>query len=211
MRAYVGRPGVSPVVATLVAAGLVGPRDRALDVGCGTGTDALALAAWGVRRVVGLDVDAVALATARSRARALGLADRVAFVEGSVTRRVPGLDDGAFTIALDTLCWNNLHALNPRSAGAYARQLHRVLAPGGRLVLAVRARANPWTAEAPTRAWPPSLVRRFALGPTVTTQLAEWPASPRARPHATVSVAVGRRRSRERPAGASRNSVVQKG
>lgn len=52
-----------------------------LDVGCGSGRYALALARAGAARVVGVDVSASMLALARREAERAGLADRCVFVQ----------------------------------------------------------------------------------------------------------------------------------
>lgn len=63
---YRGRPGASPVVAALYSSGVIRADHAVLDVGCGRGTDAVALAQWGVRDVCGIDL----------RSRDLSLAPR---------------------------------------------------------------------------------------------------------------------------------------
>jgi ribosomal protein L11 methyltransferase len=61
----------------------VGPGDRVLDLGCGSGILALAAARLGVRVALALDVDPIAVAAARENVRANGLAGIVQVVEGS--------------------------------------------------------------------------------------------------------------------------------
>ncbi|MFL5919599.1 MAG: class I SAM-dependent methyltransferase [Gaiellaceae bacterium] len=100
----------------------VSPRgnERALDVGTGAGTLALALAPL-VREVVGVDVVPELLARARERAAA-----NVTFVEGDATS-LP-FDAGSFDLAC---CRRTLHHIaRPERAVA---ELVRVTASGGRL------------------------------------------------------------------------------
>lgn len=79
-----------PETETLVAAALDALPDReaewrVLDVGTGSGAIALAIASERPKaRVTASDVSAAALAVARGNAEALGLAERVRFVEGSL-------------------------------------------------------------------------------------------------------------------------------
>jgi phosphoethanolamine N-methyltransferase len=55
---------------------------KVLDIGCGTGGIALALATdFGAAKVIGIDVEAPVLATANKRAAARGLMDRVEFIK----------------------------------------------------------------------------------------------------------------------------------
>jgi ubiquinone/menaquinone biosynthesis C-methylase UbiE len=102
----------------------LGDRDRLLDVGCGTGA-AVRAAAEVVERVVGVDLSSKMLAEARERAS--GLSD-VEFVEGD-SEDLP-FGDGEFTAVL---CTTSLHHY-PRPEKA-AREMARVLAPGGRVVI----------------------------------------------------------------------------
>jgi SAM-dependent methyltransferase len=129
-------------LAALVAAGVL-PRGRALDVGCGHGTEALALAVHGWD-VLGIDVDARALAEAAARRAELPARARrrVRF------RRADALafraEAGAYAVVLDRLVYQNLfpgsETPRPRIGFPAARRrllelAARALRPGGVLVL----------------------------------------------------------------------------
>jgi ubiquinone/menaquinone biosynthesis C-methylase UbiE len=112
----------------LAQAGLKAGED-VLDVGCGTGTLAVAAAqdAPGVR-VTGLDADPSILAKARSRAAGSGIAMR--FDEGRSVA-LP-YADGSFDVVVSTLFF---HHLSDDAKRATAGEILRVLRPGGRLVV----------------------------------------------------------------------------
>ena len=99
-----------------------------LDAGCGEGAVALQLAAARGWRVAGVDLLDWNVVRANRPRAALGLAGRVAFHTMDYTRlRFPdGFFDGVYT--METL----VHAPDHRQA---LREFHRVLRPGGRLVL----------------------------------------------------------------------------
>lgn len=122
------RDPFSRVIAKLQFAALeaLGPAegDVLLDVGCGTGA-ATRAAAEVVERAVGLDLSPKMLAEARRRAA--GMAG-VEFVEGD-SEALP-FEDGEFSAVL---CTTSLHHY-PRPEVA-AREIARVLAPGGRVVI----------------------------------------------------------------------------
>lgn len=107
--------------------GLVSEGQRALDIGCGSGVEAVFLAVEGVT-VVGVDSSPVALEIARLRAERAGVTVdwRCGFVE-----RLP-LADNSIDFALDRGCF---HALDRRRRRLYAKQLSRALCPGGALLL----------------------------------------------------------------------------
>ena len=97
-RALVPRPETEQ----LVDLALASPRLRALeaprllDYGTGTGCIAFALArAWPNAKVAALDVSKDALALARENAAALGLADRVLFLDGSETELDEAFEGGS--------------------------------------------------------------------------------------------------------------------
>jgi ubiquinone/menaquinone biosynthesis C-methylase UbiE len=100
--------------------------DRALDVACGTGIVACRLAATGAK-VTGADISADMLAQARRRAAAEQVA--VTFVE----RPAEALRFPAASFDLVT-CQQGLQFTADRAAAA--RELRRVVAPGGRAVVA---------------------------------------------------------------------------
>jgi ubiquinone/menaquinone biosynthesis C-methylase UbiE len=102
----------------------LGAGDRLLDVGCGTGA-AVRAAAEVVERAVGVDLSPKMLAEARERATGL---PGVEFVEGD-SEELP-FEDCEFTAVL---CTTSLHHY-PRPEVA-AREIARVLAPGGRAVI----------------------------------------------------------------------------
>ena len=103
------------------------PPGRALDLGCGTGTNSLYLARHGWQ-VVGVDLVATAIRRARRKAGGTGLP--LDFYAADVTR----LDflDPPFDLALDIGCF---HALDARGGLRYRDQLCRLLIPGAHFML----------------------------------------------------------------------------
>jgi SAM-dependent methyltransferase len=99
------------------------PPGRALDLGCGTGTNAMALAERGYQ-VTGVDFSAQAIRAARRKAAKAGLG--IDFRVGDVAR----LDDlsGPYDYALDIGC---LFSLTAKDRASYAAGLARLLRPGG--------------------------------------------------------------------------------
>ncbi len=103
-------------------------RGRALDLGCGTGTNAIYLAQNGFE-VVGVDYVPRAIAQAREKARQAGVEPR--FYVGDVTD-LSFLGDEHFDLVLDIGCF---HGLAEDTRPAYARGLAKRTRPGGRYLL----------------------------------------------------------------------------
>ena len=97
------------------------PPGKALDLGCGTGTNAITLARHGWR-VTGVDFIPKAVFTARAKAARSGLA--IDFLVASVTD-LSALS-GPFDYVLDIGC---LHALNADDRLRYVVNLSRLLRP----------------------------------------------------------------------------------
>lgn len=95
---------------------------RALDLGCGTGTNSIYLAQHGWQ-VVGVDYIAQAVETAKQKAAAAGV--KADFFQGDVTH----LDflEPPFDYALDLGCF---HSLTANQRPAYVIGLNRLLRPG---------------------------------------------------------------------------------
>ena len=100
---------------------------RVLDVGTGPGIIALELANRGAT-VVGLDIAESQIKAARERAAAAGLAERCQFDVGGVERM--NFDTESFDLVTAGQCWHWF------DKGAAIPELHRVLRPGGLLVVA---------------------------------------------------------------------------
>ncbi|HYE78930.1 MAG TPA: class I SAM-dependent methyltransferase [bacterium] len=101
------------------------PGQRILDLGTGTGTMARGFARKAAE-VIGLDRSPELLAQAERLARQLEL--NIRWVQG--TAEETGLPEGAFDVVSAGQCWHWFD----RSAAA--REVRRLLAPGGRLVIA---------------------------------------------------------------------------
>lgn len=115
----------APIATDLLAIAKLKPGDRVLDVACGTGV-VTRLAAERVApagRVTGLDLNAGMIQIARVSTQA-ELA--IEWVEADA-ERMP-LEDGAFDVAL---CQMGLQFMANKLAAL--REMHRVLAPGGRV------------------------------------------------------------------------------
>ena len=105
------------------------PRGRALDLGCGSGTDSIYLAKQGWD-VTGVDIVPEALDLARRRAIAAGVAPR--FVHGDATRLSDLGVTGPFGLVLDFGC---LHTLPPDERAAYVRSVSAVTGQGATFLL----------------------------------------------------------------------------
>ncbi|HEY1797422.1 MAG TPA: methyltransferase domain-containing protein [Stellaceae bacterium] len=110
----------------VVDAARPGPDDTVLDVACGGGLVARALAPH-VRHATGIDVTPAMLDEARQAAATQGLGN-VSWDQGDVTR-LP-YDDGSFSIVATRLSFH--HFLDPKAALA---EMVRVCRPGGRIVV----------------------------------------------------------------------------
>ncbi len=115
-----------PEVVSLVESGRVKP-GRALDLGCGTGTNSIYLARHGFS-VVGVDFASKAIEQARHKAEQEHLP--VEFSRADVTR-LDFLHD-PFDLVLDIGCF---HSLDPEGRSRYAAQLARLTGPGSRYML----------------------------------------------------------------------------
>jgi SAM-dependent methyltransferase len=100
---------------------------RVIDVGCGTGENALHLASRGLD-VIGVDGAPIAIERARTKAKERGLP---AVFE---VRDVLNLNDvkETFDSAIDSGCF---HVFDDAERPAYVRSVHGVLRPSGRLFL----------------------------------------------------------------------------
>lgn len=120
-----GRP--RPELAELVQSR---PPGRALDLGCGTGTDSVYLAGHGWQ-VVGVDFAPRALQVARRRARDAGVAAE--FVTADVTRLGESGIEGPFDLVTDVGCY---HGLPSGRRDAYVAGLAGVTRKGADVYLA---------------------------------------------------------------------------
>jgi len=119
-----------PEVRAAVESGRVQP-GRALDLGCGTGTNVIYLAQHGLD-VTGVDISSRAIATARRKIERAGLAARARVYAGDVARLETLPIAGLFDLALDIGC---LHTVDAPSRLRYAEGLARYMRPGGLYML----------------------------------------------------------------------------
>jgi cyclopropane fatty-acyl-phospholipid synthase-like methyltransferase len=128
-RYLLGRPpwdtGITPpeVTAFLDAR----PTGRALDIGCGTGTNAVTMARRGWT-VTAIDLSRVALRSARRKARAAGLTIDFRRADAGTLLGI----QGPFDFALDIGCY---HSLAPAGRAGYAARLPELVAAQGVFIL----------------------------------------------------------------------------
>ncbi len=103
------------------------PPGRALDLGCGTGTNAITMTRRGWQ-VVGVDVSKLAIRLARKKARRAGFS--IAFYQEDVTKL--GFLAEPFDLVLDIGCF---HSLSVQARARYAAQLKRLVKPAGTYML----------------------------------------------------------------------------
>ncbi len=121
--------GRGPLARTVADAAALTPADRVIDIGCGPGT-AVRLAARRAATATGIDPDPAMLRLAHW-STAIWRSPNVNWLQGRA-EKLP-LPDGQATVA-----WaiSSAHHWDDRGAGI--SEVGRVLAPGGRLVLAER-------------------------------------------------------------------------
>ena len=108
---------------------------RAIELGCGTGVNAVWLAQQGFD-VTAIDLSTLAIQRARERAETAGVTVR--FLAADVLHLPAGTDGAAFDFFFDRGCY---HAVRREDVGAYVQSLRRLTRPGTvGLVLAGNAR-----------------------------------------------------------------------
>ena len=99
------------------------PPGRAIDIGCGSGTNVITLvrAGW---KVTGIDFAPRAINIAKRKLKQAGLQARLSVNDATNLRGMPG----PFDLALDIGCF---HSIQIDGKAEYLKQLHRILAPNG--------------------------------------------------------------------------------
>ncbi len=120
-------PRPSPWLVEAVRARWIPPGIAVLDVGCGSGSNSLWLQKEGFRSV-GIDISPTVIAVATARARKAGLLAKFRTANAAA---LP-FGKGAFGAVLDSGCF---HSLPIRLRERYAREVARVLRPGGPYLL----------------------------------------------------------------------------
>jgi arsenite methyltransferase len=121
--------------------GRLNPGERVLDLGSGAGTDSLVAAQMVGEQghVTGIDMTRAMLAKARTAATEMGFTN-VEFVEAEA-EQLPFPDE-----SFDVVISNGVIDLIPDKDAVFS-ELHRVLAPGGRIQIADVTIQNPVSAE----------------------------------------------------------------
>ncbi len=105
------------------------PEDRIMDAGCGIGGCVIRIAERFGCRATGVNITPFQVTAAREAARRAGVEDNVEFVEADFTDT--GLPAGSHTVV-----WALESVVHVDDKEAFVREAHRVLAPGGRLMIA---------------------------------------------------------------------------
>jgi cyclopropane fatty-acyl-phospholipid synthase-like methyltransferase len=114
-----------PEIVAAIASGKA-PIGRALDLGCGTGTNAIYLAQHGYD-LVAIDVSRRAIALARRRTRLANVTHQVRFARGDVVHMQRWVPANSIGFAYDIGCF---HSLTTESRRRYVAALTAVLRPG---------------------------------------------------------------------------------
>jgi ubiquinone/menaquinone biosynthesis C-methylase UbiE len=140
----------------------IAPEDHILDIGCGIGGPARYFARRFGARITGIDLTAEFCVVARQLTKLLGLEDRLDFKQGDATA-MPFADasfDGAYSM--------NVSMNIADKAGFYA-EIHRVLRPGGWLVLSELAQGPGGAPDYPTP-WARTAESSFLATPQQTRE-----------------------------------------
>jgi 27-O-demethylrifamycin SV methyltransferase len=153
----------------MLDAARIEPGVEVLDVGCGTGAPACALAAGHGAHVVGITTSGEGVQTARERAAAAGLSDQVSFEQRD------GMDNGFPDSSFDRV-WvlESSHLMRDRDR--LIAECARVLRPGGRLALCDIIRRRPLDLAEVRRLREPLMLLRAVFGDARMEPLEEYAA-----------------------------------
>ena len=115
----------------------------ALDIGCGTGSLAIACARRGAQ-VTGIDISPLMLDIARQKVEQAGLEDSITLMETSAIELDEKFEDGSFDTIMSSLTFSELSDDEQRFV---LGQCHRLLKDGGRLIIADEV-VPPWPRRA---------------------------------------------------------------
>jgi cyclopropane fatty-acyl-phospholipid synthase-like methyltransferase len=113
------------------------PPGRALDLGCGTGTNVITIADYGWQ-VTGIDYVPRAIKKANRKIRQAGLIDNVDLFVGDVLK--PNTFGGEYQLILDVGCF---HSFSGKEIEQYKENVCKHLVPGGNLLLYVHLNDDP--------------------------------------------------------------------
>jgi len=116
---------------------------RALDIGCGTGSLAVACARRGAQ-VTGIDISPLMLDIARQKVKQARLEDSITLMEMSAIELDEKFGDGSFDTIMSSLTFSELSDDEQRFV---LGQCHRLLKDGGRLIIADEV-VPPWPRRA---------------------------------------------------------------
>ncbi len=112
--------------------------DQVLDIGCGTGTLAIACAEKGAS-VIGFDISSPMLAIARRKVQERNLADRIRLQEMGAVEMDKAFANETLDKVVSTLVFSEFY---PDEQRYVLRQTYRVLKPGGLIIIADEVRPN---------------------------------------------------------------------
>ena len=113
-----------PEIVAMIESGRV-PIGRALDLGCGTGTNAIYLAGKSFE-AMGIDISSRAISIAGRKARSADVAQRIRLARGDVTQMTRWVAVESIDFAYDIGCF---HGLNSAARDRYVANLLTVLKP----------------------------------------------------------------------------------
>ncbi|MDA0997076.1 MAG: 50S ribosomal protein L11 methyltransferase [Proteobacteria bacterium] len=158
----------------LATAPAKGPIHRALDMGCGSGLLAFAMAKLGAKRVVAVDIDPEAVRVARLNARINRIGGRVRIECGPGYRTDAVRDGGPYDLVAANVLARPLKAM--------AGDLARNLAPGGTAILSGLIVRDAADVAGMHRAHGLRLVRRLVQDGWATLEMRKRGRRPRGRP-----------------------------
>jgi SAM-dependent methyltransferase len=191
---YWGRPGLSPFNAALVASGHIQHAQRILEVGTGSGQEAIGLAKLGFHLVA---TDQRPTGMAERNARRARVANRIEFRKADALHLSEIVGSESFDVVLDVLTYNNvLYSIDGerriRDVERYAEEVADVLTRGG--VWSIQWRAGT-THEHPSpaklkRDLPSAIWSRFRAAELVITHVPEYVTENRRQGYAPIAAVV---------------------